>query len=169
MSLPCQPALYLQSHIYQVLLHGFETRAPRGPEAGLHLRLISKQDKGSEKGHTITHTYQKPLVAPPEGNTGTEWKPSFHECLGLGSLIGRAEEKTMRISAYEMLYIAVSSFWQTSTTQVQCSEARAGFQSWTTLLHSAACCLHTRRIVSSILESMSYSDFDNQLENISTS
>lgn len=121
---------------------------------------VRKQDKGS-KGHTITHTYQKPLLAPPEGNAGTVWKPSFHECLNLGSFIGRVKEKTMTISAYEMLYIAVSSFWQTSTTQVQCSSARAGFQSWTSLLHSAACCLHTRGIVSSLLDTIPYSIFDN--------
>jgi len=67
--------------------------------------LVSRQDKGSEKSHTTTHTHQKPLLAPPEVNTGTVWKPSFHERLDLSSLTGRVKEKSMTISACEMLYI----------------------------------------------------------------
>lgn len=112
-------------------------------------------------GHTITHTYQKPLLAPPEGYAGTVWKPSFRECLDLGSLVGRVEDhgwKTMTISAYEVLYIAPCLLADKHNTG---TVLRAGFQSWTTPLHSAACCLLTRGIVSSLLESIPYSIFDN--------
>lgn len=114
--------------------------------------LLSKQGKCSEKGHTITCTYQKPLLIPPAGNAGTVWKASFHQSLDLGSLTERATEKTMAISAYELLCVEVSSFWQTSTTQGQCPGARP--RSGTALLHSAACWSHIRGRVRSLLESI---------------
>lgn len=87
--------------------------------------LLSKQAKGADKDHTITHTYQKPPLIPPAGNAGTVWKASFRQNPDLGSLTERAREDHA-MSAQELLYGAVSSFWQTRTTQGQCPGARPG-------------------------------------------
>lgn len=141
------PWMCLQPLIHKVLVHGFETRDQAKSITG---SLLSKQGKGSEKGHTITCTYQKPLLIPPAGNSGAVWKASFHQNLGLGSLFERATEKTTDISAYEVLCGAVNSFWQTSTTLGQCPGARSG----TALLPSAACWPPIRGRMRSLLETI---------------
>lgn len=146
----------------------FSHRSTRFSFMGLRWGLHTAQSPGSISGSLVSEVSVQRRATPSpilirnhlwhhlKGTRGLE--AEFPLMSWLGSLTERVKEKTVTISAFDMKSAASG---RQASHRYSVKEPGAGFQSWTTLIHSAACCLHARGIVDSLLESIPHSIFNN--------